>query len=338
NRGSRLEAASGQEQLDVAPLPAGAPTDMSGFAGRLDMEVSVDRTNVAANEAVELTVKFNGTGNLKLLDAPELDLPQDFEVYDPETTDRIAVDAAGMRGSRTYRYLVIPRHEGSYEIPAIGLSYYDVEQGAYRSLSGEPITLVVSAGQGSANSGPSLRKPEQRRVELLDRDIRYIRTGDLELRPHGKHFLGSVGYWAGIGAPTLAFLLFLLWRGRHQRMAADVSGIRRRKADKVARQRLKEASAALERDDRSGFYEALHRALTTYLAGKLDIPESRVDRLVVTERMANVEGGADLADRSMALLEACELARFAPVEDRPRKELHEQALQLVRDIEDQQNA
>ena len=337
NRGSRLATSSGSETLEVQELPAGRPADMSGFAGRLEMEVSADRTQVRANEAVELTVKFSGSGNLKLLDAPELDLPQDFETYDPETTDRIAVNAAGMSGSRTFRYLVIPRHEGTYELPPIGISYYDVERGGYRSLKADPVVLEVAPGQGEGG-GPAIRRPEQRRLEVLDRDIRYIRSGDLELAPRGRRFFGSAAHLAGLATPLLAFLGFLAWRRRHARMTADVAGLRRRRADKVARQRLKEASAALERDDRSGFYEALHRGLTTYLAGKLDLPEARVDRASVTERLTGMTDGQDLAERSMTLIEACELARFAPVEDRPRKELHDQALQLVRDLEDRSNA
>lgn len=333
NRGSRLEAASGTSVLDVAALPSGAPADQSGFAGRLEMDVSVDRTQVKANEAIELTIKFTGSGNLKLLDAPDLDLPQDFEVYDPETTDRITVNAAGMTGGRTFRYLIIPRHEGTYELPAIELSYFDVEKGAYRSLSADPITVEVAPGDGTSE-GPSVRRPDQRRLEVLDSDIRYIRTGDLELNPHGDRFLGSAAFWAGIGSPVLVLLAFLAWRRRHQRRSADASGMRRRKAEKVARQRLKEASGALDRNDRSAFYEALHRAMTTYLAGKLDIPEARVERATVQERLGDRPDAAALTDRAMTLIEACELARFAPVEDRPRKELYEQALHLVRDLEE----
>ena len=110
--------------------------------------------------------------------------------------------------------------------------------------------------------------------------------------------------------------------------------MRRRKAEKVARQRLKEASGALDRNDRSAFYEALYRAMTTYLAGKLDIPEARVERATVQERLGDRPDAEALTDRAMTLIEACELARFAPVEDRPRKELYEQALHLVRDLEE----
>ena len=43
---------------------------------------SISSENVTSNDAVTLTLKISGTGNIRLIQTPELQLPSDFEVYD----------------------------------------------------------------------------------------------------------------------------------------------------------------------------------------------------------------------------------------------------------------
>ena len=78
----------------------------------------------------------------------------------------------------------------------------------------------------------------------------------------------------------------------------------------MARQRLKEAWGALTANDRSAFWPRPAQAMTDLPAGKLDIPEARVERATVQERLGDRPDAAALTDRAMTLIEACELARF----------------------------
>ncbi|MFN9324385.1 MAG: BatD family protein, partial [Flavobacteriales bacterium] len=125
NQGRTVEVRSNAVEYTVLDLPSGAPADFSGAVGELQMTVTASRTRLQENESVDLTVRFSGRTNLKLLEAPAIALPNDIETFEPKVTDRITVNGNGMSGSREYQFLLIPRHEGNYELPPVTVSYFD---------------------------------------------------------------------------------------------------------------------------------------------------------------------------------------------------------------------
>jgi hypothetical protein len=299
------------------------------------MAVEGAGATVKANEAIDLKVRFSGRANLKLLEAPKPRFPTDFEVYDPKVSDKVGVTAAGMSGSREFQYLVIPRHEGTYTLDPITISYFDPEKGSYQQLSSGPLTFTVEKGDGTGAAGSAaVTRPSRTDVQQLERDIRYIRTGDLDLTPKGHHLFGSWPYVAGMASPALALVLLLGWKRRREAALADAAGVRRKAADKVARKRLSEAADALGRNDRDAFYTALSRALHGYLADKFTLGVAEVNAATLRERM----GPGEVADRFIRLIDACAMARFAPVEDRSRQELYDEAAALITRIENEQRA
>lgn len=331
SQGSTVAIQSNPAELTVLPLPSPAPADFNGGVGELQLTVQTDRTDLKANEAAQVHIRISGKGNLKLLEPPVLRLPVGFETYDPKVTDKITVNANGMSGSREFEYLLIPRHEGDHELPAIGFSYFDVKSGAYRQLSEAPITFHVRPGDG----GPSATatRPGRTDVQLLENDIRYIRTGDPGLRPAGRLLFGSAPWIAGMAAPALAFMFLLAWRRKRERALADVTGTRQRLADRAARRHLAEAAKLVSASDRGPFYTALSKALQGYMADKFQLGLAQLTQPVVRERLAALPEGEALADRYVALTTACDMARFAPVEETPRQRMYEDAAALIGRIE-----
>lgn len=330
NRGTAVEVRSNAVEFTALPLPAGAPPDFTGAVGELALEVQADRSQVKVNDAIELNVRISGKGNLKLIEAPKPAFPSDFEVYEPKVNDRITVSAAGMSGARGFQYTVLPRHDGRYEIEPLSFSYFDTRTSAYKTLRSAPIVIEVAPGDaGSASAAaPSLRTD----VVDLDRDIRFIRQGDAGLRPKGRHLFGSWPWLAGMSAPPVLLLGLLLWDARRKRLAADADGLRRSRAEKLARQRLREAAQALKAGSASDFHTALSKALHGYAADKFGLGAGSVNEQSIAERIGTDEGRA-LARRFAALIAACDMARFAPVEDRPRAERYEEALAIIQQSE-----
>lgn len=332
NRGTSVELFSNAVDLTAMELPPSPPPGFSGAVGELQMDVRTDRTEVKANEAVQLNVKFTGKGNLKLLEAPALQFPGDFETYDPKVTDKVTVNAGGMSGSREFEYLIIPRREGDFDLDPIVFSYFDTKSGAYRTIESEPFKIAVAPGDGSAVPSPSAAQ-HQRDVEMLGDDIRYIRTGDAALRAKDGLLFGSAPWIAGMGAPALAFVLFLGWRRKKEREQADVAGTRRRLADRVARKHLSEAERLLAQNDRGPFYAALSKALQGYMADKFGLGLAQLNEPLVRERLGSSPDGQELAASYARLITACDMARFAPLEDRSRQQLYDEAATLIGRIE-----
>ncbi|MBL7951522.1 MAG: protein BatD [Flavobacteriales bacterium] len=327
NRGTPVTVRSNTVELNAMALPANAPGSFNGAVGELEMIVKADRTVVKANEAIELNITYAGRGNLKLMEAPDLNFPSDFEAYDPKVTDKINVNGGGMSGSRSFQYLVIPRHEGEFPLEPIIFTYFDTRTGAYRTIQADPMTIQVSAGDGS--TGAMITRPSKSDVEVLGKDIRYIRTGDLELRPTDHRLFGSLPWLAGMGTPALAFFAFLAWRRERAAALQDVAGSRRKRADRVARKRLNEAEVALKSSDRNAFYDALGKALHGYIGDKFGLGPAEISAANLHDRLGGYTGGAFLAADFVELLQVCDMARYAPVEERPRQRLYSEAAALI---------
>ena len=331
NNGTQVRITSNAVELNVIGQPEEKPVDFIGAVGDLKMELAVANTTVKANEAIDLTVKFSGRANLKLIDAPKLAFPTDFEAYDPKITDHITVNAGGMNGSREFQYLVIPRHEGDYTIGPVTFSYFDPGSGQYKRLSKEAIVFHIEKGDGSA---ANVAGPSRTDVKELHRDIRYIRTDDLRLEEKDAHLFGSWAYLAGMGTPALAFIGLALFQRRRQKLLGDKQGLRRKGADRIAKQRLKDAAAALGKNDREGFYTALGKALEGYFADKFNLGVAEVNPAMVIEKLGSLEQG-ELAREYAALLVDSEMARFAPIETKGRQQSYDEASALIHRIEGQ---
>jgi hypothetical protein len=331
SRGTPVEISSNAVELTAMDLPGNAPADFSGAVGELQMTLQADRTDVMADEAIEITIRLSGRSNLKLLDAPTLKLPDEFEVYDPKINDRITINGNGMSGSREFQYLAIPRHEGSYDLGPFSFSYFDTRSGDYRTLTAPPLHIEVAPGLAGPSRGAA--RVSGRDVTLLERDIRYIRTGDLQLKERGDTLLGSPLWITGMATPALAFLLFIGWQGRRRAELADETGMRRRKADRIARKRLAEAEKALARQDQRGFHTALSKALHGYVADKFAMGQAHLDRPNIERMIQERTGDGSLAADYGGLLDTCDMARFAPIDGTPAREHYDKATELITRIE-----
>ena len=94
----------------VSQLPAGAPASFSGGVGEYTVTARLSKDSLKTHDAASLLVTVSGKGNISLLEAPKINFPPDFDVYDVKTTPN--VDKAGTTGSKTFEYPFIPRSGG----------------------------------------------------------------------------------------------------------------------------------------------------------------------------------------------------------------------------------
>ena len=171
-------------------------------------------------------------------------------------------------------------------------------------------------------------------MKELHRDIRYIRTDDLQLEEKDAHLFGSLAYMAGMSTPAFAFIGLALFHRRRQQLLGDTQGRRRKGADRIAKQRLKDAATALSKNDREAFYTALGKALEGYFSDKFNLGVAEVNAAMVTEKLGHLEEGK-LAREYAALMADSEMARFAPIEGKGRQQCYDEASALIHRIEGQ---
>lgn len=332
NPGQEVTIRSNAASVNVKPLPPNPPESFEGAVGQMDFSASVDRTELKANEALNLKISIRGTGNLQLIDIPDLSFPQDFEVYDPETNDRLSVTAGGVKGSRNFQYLIIPRYPGEYTIPAMEFSYFDPATGRYETETAGPFNFKISDDRGNIPA-ESARRPKSR-VEQSGLDIRYIVTDESRLETKRSQFFGTFGFWAGAAGPLVLLLAFLLYRRRQEALESDVVGRKRRRASSAARKRLRAAEAALKSSDTKRFYEEIFKAIYGYLGDKLGIETGRLSKPLIKSELEKRGVNEATTNEAIHLIETCEMSRFAPVTETSDQVFYKRTQELIENLDE----
>ena len=318
--------------VNVSALPAGTPASFTGGVGSFRLSAGFDSDSVAAHEATSLRMTITGTGNINLVEAPKVKLPADFEVYDVRKTENITTGASGSTGTLTFEYPFIPRAPGVFDIDPVEFTYYDIEAGRYRTLSSGPLRLKV--GEGTRTDAAVIPSGVSKRsVESLGEDIRFISTTP-RLKKAGRMMVSSPAMLIIPTVVVLATAAVWLLLSRSIARRSDVAGTRNRKALKVARARLRNASAFLKQGLYSAFYEELHKALHGYISDKLMLPVADLTRERIGEELRSRGKDEAVIQELSDILDACEYARYAPGSGSEAMEKHyEQAVKVISQIE-----
>lgn len=320
-------------KITVLPLPPNPPPGFAGAVGKFSMDAWLDRRETKTNESVTLKVKISGRGNLKLIESPRVVIPSTIEQYDPKISDNITKQGDYIAGSRTFEFLLIPRQTGEQTIPSFPFSYYDIEKKSYVTLTSPEFPLLVERGTEVVPLASGLSKED---IQLLGEDIRFIKSGNVDFRRRGERFVGSPAFYALSVTPVLAFLGFIMFIRQREKTLGDIATWRRRKAKKMAQQRLSEAKRFLQAKKREEFFTEVSRALWGYASNTLNIP---VAELTVDTLHRNLEArgvSAEHVQNLLSLLEQCEFARFAPDSNSLQMDaIYAEAIHLLSAIENE---
>lgn len=294
--------------LDVTALPTPCPDNFSGAVGKFSMTGTLTPEQLNANDAATLKLVVSGQGNMKLMKAPSLEAPKDFEVYTPKETDKTTNTASGAKGSVIFDYVMVPRHGGNYTIPAIEFVYFDPEAKKYVTLHTDSFKLSVAKSKTAASGSVT----EKEDVRILSSDIHFIKSGRADIRDSVDDFFATPYYYLWYLCLAAMFMIIFAVFRRHAKANADIVRKRGKRAGKEAAKRLKQARKLLKNHETGAFYEETLRALLGYVADKLNI--STTDLAKENVREALVARGVDeaLIQQYVEVLEACEFARFAP--------------------------
>lgn len=297
--------------INVSPLPAGKPADFSGGVGEFNITSSINTKELKTNDAITIKLVISGTGNLKLISNPEIKFPEDFEVYDPKVDNQVRLTKEGLSGSKIIEYLAIPRHAGSYKIPAVTFSYFDIRTKSYKTLKTEEYEIKVEKGAGNADQVIA-NFTNKEDLKVLGEDIRYIKQNDVALQHKGEFLFGSLIYWLWYIIPAISFIIFFIVYRKQAVENSNVAKVRTKKANKIATKRMKLAGKLLAENKKDAFYDEILKALWGYISDKLNIPVSQLSKDNIEEKLRNYGVNDELIKEFLDALNECEFARFAP--------------------------
>lgn len=324
--------------IHVSALPAGKPAGFSGGVGKFSLTPSISQTELQANEAVTIKLDITGVGNMKLIKTPAVDWPEGFEPYDPKVSNNFSTTTAGVSGTKSIEYLAIPRQPGEYTIPAVTFSYFDIEDKAYRTLRTPEYTIRVKRGAGDANSVSDqqavISYTQKEDIKQLGSDIRYINTKPLK----ASRQTSAISYqllWLFYVVPLIIAIVLLIVLRKQIKEAADITRMRYKRANKVAKKRLKAAENAMKANNKDAFYEEIERAAWTYLSDRLSIPTADLNKENITAILKQKGVSDALIEQVMHVLSTAEFARYAPSTDHGMEDLYAATTNLIDNLEEE---
>ena len=319
--------------IDVKELPAGKPSNFSGGVGEFTISSSINTQELKTNDAVTIKLVISGTGNMKLINTPEVNFPQDFEIYDPKVDNKFNLTRNGLSGNKVIEYLAIPRHAGTYTIPPIEFSYFDLKSQSYKTLKTDAYTLNVAKGEGNSDQVVA-NFTSKEDLKVLGQDIRYIKTGDTRLTKKDDYFFGSITYYLWYIIPLGLFIAFLAINRKQAMENANVAKVRTKKANKVATKRMKNAGKLLAEKNSEAFYDEVLKALWGYISDKLSMPVSQLSKDNIEEELQKHQASEELIKEFINNLNECEFARYAPGnQDEKMDKIYSSAIDVISKME-----
>lgn len=317
-------------EIQVDPLPT-RPSNFSGGVGQFTITATLNKTSVQANDPVSMRIVVSGVGNLKLIKQPLVTIPKDFDKYDAKITDQTKLTTNGLEGSKIYDILMVPRHQGRYEIPPVEFTYFDTKTNSYQTAKSEAFVLDVAKGSGAGKVNDFTGQED---LQELNKDIRHIKMGKAEVQDVDHFFYGSTAYGISLAVLALIFIsLFIIFRKRAIEHA-DLTRMRGKKANKVATKRLKKAAKLMAENQSSAFYDEVLRALWGYVGDKLNIPVAQLSRENISQRLSERQVSPVVIAQFIEALDECEFQRYAPGDPKGNmQKVYDKAMTAISQIE-----
>ncbi len=326
---------AGKRIINVKPLPIeGRPDDFSGAVGNFNFSVSVNKTMLDANEALELKIRTKGIGNLKLFNLPSLTLPSSLEVYEPVRDNKVATNIKGMNGFISDTYTIIPQYKGSYPIRPISFSYFDVTSVKYKTIISDEIVVKVQNGP-VPNQLTEVNKSlsTENVLSLTNNQFKYIKTSTKFISVNDLVFFKTFKFWCLLSIPFVFIPIIILIGNTRRKRLNDIEGRRYRIATRLAKKYLSEAKNNIGKQEL--FYDSLERALHNYLKAKLAIVTSEFSKEKIIELLTDRKVEKNVVSDFEGLLKSCEFARYTPTSDVAIQKDYNKAVKVISSIDKQ---
>jgi hypothetical protein len=325
-----FNAKSNVVKIEVQPFPDGQPESFKGAVGDYTFDAKLNNSTVKSNEPLTLNINISGSGNIKLIDMPEINLPNGFEKYEPKMNEQI-IRKGKVSGSKSGEYLFVPRVVGIREIPPIEFSYFDPSNKRYVTLKSDPFKIDIKPGDKQTQTEFAGKED----IKELGTDIRFLKTSFDDVRKKEDYVINSTGFLITGVIPFILSFVLIGWKRRYDKLHGNVVQLRYQKAQKVAKNRLKSAKKLMDSQNHKEFYTELSSALFGYLEDKLHIPKSEF----TVERASDELRKRNLTEELVADLktgaEKCEFVRFAPGAEKSTamQEMYDQIAEVIINLE-----
>lgn len=312
---------AGPIDITIQPLPE-APAGFTGAVGEFQTSAELSGGTVTQGIPVTLKVHVEGFGNPDAIGDPILPELAWASLREPDrrlepipidkpkapatnTNEPVVPENPHPRIVKDFIFAITPLQPGRSEIPAFPFVHFDPAKGQYQTTMLGPFSVdVVASGEG--NGSRLIASPEvpvnSKPVEILAEDIGALMERPVALAPdRGEQ---RPLWMLAFLVPVLAYVGVRVAVGKKQRAAANVGWARSRGARSSGLRRLRGVADAPDPA------EALSRAVVAYVSDALNLGETGMTSSDVKTAMERSRVPADIVDRTVQILKACERARY----------------------------
>ncbi len=132
--------------VEAKALPeAGKPADFSGAVGRFQIHVVPQNSQLPAGENNTLHIEITGEGNLLPATMPQVSWPEGVEHYDPKDSQSVDKRNFPVLVSKVFEVPFIGDKQGKVTFSPVSFSYFDPNDGAYKTIKSDPFTVEFTA-------------------------------------------------------------------------------------------------------------------------------------------------------------------------------------------------
>ena len=273
-----VERTTGSITVKVKTLPEqGKPKEFNGAVGAYNMDVSIKTLHVKIGDPITLSLSVYGEGNIQTINEPLLVLnnAKDFKLYPAESNTQITNREELIRGRKVFSKVIEPQKTDLESIPAVVFSFFDPRAGQYRTITKEPIPIVVETGEQEIPiqltlSGSNIASAKQQ-AQILTQDILPIMTNLSSLQNQGEYIYKNSFIIGCLSIPAIAVIVSFFITRHKEKLQTDIGYARDKRAYAIAKKRLAMAKSALSQNAPKEFYASLSKSMADYLADKFNI-------------------------------------------------------------------
>ncbi len=288
--------------IDLPEIPRGV--NFSGAVGQFNLESKLSPQTLKAGETATLTLTITGKGNLSQMNNPEFPPVTNLKVLGPEVENKTVNNDQSLNVTRIVKYAFLPQDEGLYSTSPAEFNFFDPAQRKY--ITQKIPTYKIQAERGNIVLTTS---NSQNVISSEGSDIGFIVT-DLAFIEFPVLFKSGF-FW------IIVFLLFLsipahyFYKLEQDKLSSNLDYLRHRKASKILKKYLKDASFAYKHQQDNQFYDYSYKGILQYLTDKLAISRGST-KAEIFETLLHHLDNETLYRELDAFMDKCTQFKFMP--------------------------
>ena len=303
------------QKVLIKNFPAeGKPADFTRAVGNFTLSVKADKRTVKTHEPITLTMTISGRGNFNSIIPPTIAIADNnIAVKQSQISKNFSIKGGAHEGEKRIEYYIIPSKGGQFSFPETFFSFFNPKTKTYKRLSSPPISFrVLDRKKGEEKSTADLFSSlDSEKVELLKKDIRYIKTKN---KPNRSDIIFSLAFSLfSLSSVIVIFTVFYylmqreLWIFKHRQKKSQLN-------------QVKNSLKGLEKlETDKDFFVQLEQLIMNHLSRQFDISpgESTAN---IKRKFKEDKSKFPIISSLMEVVTICQSYQFAPKEVTQDKE------------------